>query len=538
MAPKSLSRRAGAFITAQFAATIIGAATGMVLSRLFTKQEMGSYQQLMFTYTFLSSILLLGLPSSLTYFYPTCEDKYKPTTVYVVMGGLFVLGGVIGVSTFLAAPLVSRYFKNDALVPLLHRFFLFYAFTLGSAYMRRFLVATNRYRFMMFWLPFDRLANLAAFAVPAFMGYELASIVEVAVWVTGIKFAVALVYTLHVVPPQTFLWSRDLATRIFLYSLPLGLSAAAGQISRQIDRLVIGHYMPTEFFAIYSWGAQRIPFVGVIAASVMTVLIPELARLYKDGNRAQFTFIWHEAIRKTAIIVLGVLGFIEFFATSYIVALYSDKYLESVVYFRMYQVLLIYRVTLFGYVLQALGRPRVILYITLVGVCLKAVVSILFFKMFGPLGPPAATLLTVTCSFFLYLRIIGGSLNLGPKRVWPWSYYIRILISAVTAGLAASAVYLIPQGVIAGAVAWMSRVGAWGAGLIGQGAVSGWLKGFFEGLSGSASLAALGRLVVGACAFVPVYVLLLCLLKTVKPKDWALLKEVTIGRFRRKQAAP
>jgi len=513
---KQLSRRAGAFIFAEFSATAVGTVTGIVLARVFTKVEMGQYRQLLLVYNFLASFLLLGLPSSLTYFYPTTEGRRKATTVYVVIGALFLLGIMLGAGTFFGAPLIDGYFKDarDAtdLEDLIRRFFLFYAFTLGGAYMKRFLVSTNRYGFASFWLPFDRLLNLLSFAVPAALGYPLITVVTVAVWVAGFKFAVGLFYTMWVVPPQQFIWDSSLASRVFFYSLPIGLSAAVGQISRQIDLLVIGRFMDPDFFATYSWGAQHLPFVPVVATSVMTVLIPELARLYKDGERLQFTFIWHESIRKIGIFVLGVFAFVEFFAAPLIVALYSEKYVESILYFRLYQVLLLFRVTMFGYVMQSLGKTRIIFYVTLVSVAIKPVTSVLLFFAFGPVGPPLATWLNATVAFVIYLVLLSKFLGLRLSRVWPWSYYGRILGAAVVAAFGAS---------------WVLR-------LLPRGRMTGILGGLWEQLSGRASIAALVQLCLGGAIFLPVYVLLLYLFRTIKSKDWQLLKDVTIGRFKRR----
>jgi len=285
-----------------------------------------------------------------------------------------------------------------------------------------------------------------------------------------------------------------------------------GQISRQIDLLVIGRFMDPDFFATYSWGAQHLPFVPVVATSVMTVLIPELARLYKDGERLQFTFIWHESIRKIGIFVLGVFAFVEFFAAPLIVALYSEKYVESILYFRLYQVLLLFRVTMFGYVMQSLGKTRIIFYVTLVSVAIKPVTSVLLFFAFGPVGPPLATWLNATVAFVIYLVLLSKFLGLRLSRVWPWSYYGRILGAAVVAAFGAS---------------WVLR-------LLPRGRMTGILGGLWEQLSGRASIAALVQLCLGGAIFLPVYVLLLYLFRTIKSKDWQLLKDVTIGRFKRR----
>ncbi len=510
------SKRAGVFIAAQVAANAIGFITPLVIARYLSKESVGNYQQLWLVYTFLSQMLIMGLPSSLTYFYPTVDEKYKATAVYVVVGGLFLMGAVLGTATYLAAPAIANYFGADRLVGLVKRFFLFYAFTLGNSYMRRFLVSTNRYRFLMFWMPFDRIMNLLAFSVPAILGYDLEVMVTAGVITSGIEYFVALGFTVWVISPRNFVWKSDLVRRILFYSLPIGLSAASAQISRSIDRLVIGYFEDTEFFATFSWAGRSVPSVSIIAASAMTVLIPELARLHKEGNFRQFATIWHESIRKVSIATLAIFAFLEFMAGPYIVALYTDSYVGSVVYLRVYLLSMLMRVTMFGYVMQAIGRPRYILYVTLGSLTIKSFLSVGMYKLFclfdwGPMGPPIASLMMSSAVGAFYLRVISRQLSLRPRNVWPWRTYGRNIAAAVIAGASTLLVHLVPTASIIRVLT--SVVGEAG---------------------GSASPVALVRIVMGATVFVPVYVVLLHFGGILKPKDWQLLKDMTIGRFKSK----
>lgn len=531
MAQRDLSKRAGLFIGAQFLATTIGTLTWMLLARSLSKPDMASYRLLMYTYTFLSGILILGLPSCLTYFYPTVEEKYRTTTVYIVVAGLLVLGGTLSAVTWFGAPTISAIWNKGDMAGFFRKFCLFYTFTMGSAYMKRLLVSTNRYRVLVFWTPFDRAVNLAAFAVPAAMGYNFQAVVTIGVWVTGAKFAVALLYTLAAVSPAKFAWSGELFRRMLFYAVPLGLSVAVGGMSRQVDTFIIGRYELKEFVATYSFAAQHLPFVPVIPMSVMTVLIPVLAKLHKERDYGQFMLVWHEAIRKTAIFILGAFAFLQFFAEPYIVTLYSAKYAGSVPFFQLYQFTLLYRVTLFGYVLQSMGKPRLILHITLGSFTFKALASCFLYWILGPAGPPVSSALTGLLLSFVYLRSIGGNLGVGLGGIWPWRTYLKNVAAAVAAGFVASAVYWVPPGVILKGLAWAPGLGIRAARLIPSEGLSAKFTALFERLGESASLVTFGQLVLGMAVFVPVYVLLLVLLRTLRKKDWELFRRMTYGRF-------
>jgi O-antigen/teichoic acid export membrane protein len=313
------------------------------------------------------------------------------------------------------------------------------------------------------------------------------------------------------VPPTKFVWDTMLAAKMFWYSLPLGLSQGVSQISRQIDRLVIGRFMSTEFFATFTWAAMALPFVPEISESVMTVLTPEFARLHKDGDNAQFLSIWHESIRKTSIIILGVFGLVEALAEPIIIALYSAKYADSVPYFRLYQIGLLVRVTVFGAILQSLGETRQILYASIFMLAVKALTSVALFKMLGPVGPVIASLILTGLLSVYFLFFISRRLGTNLRRVWPWLSYAKILAAAVLAGAAALAVYAIPKESIASALA----------------AVSVWL-------STKPSVISAVELAIGSAIFALVYVLVLHATGSLKAKDWQLLKAMTYGRFAEK----
>ena len=78
----------------------------IALTRLLLKEDYGTYQQLIMLYSIIQSILLLGIPQSLLYYYPRREkDKHpllvKQTWSIVVCSSVFII----------SASLSSRYFR-------------------------------------------------------------------------------------------------------------------------------------------------------------------------------------------------------------------------------------------------------------------------------------------------------------------------------------------------------------------------------------------------------------------------------------------
>ena len=53
----------------------------IALTRLLLKEDYGTYQQLIMLYSIIQSILLLGIPQSLLYYYPRRETDEYPLLV-------------------------------------------------------------------------------------------------------------------------------------------------------------------------------------------------------------------------------------------------------------------------------------------------------------------------------------------------------------------------------------------------------------------------------------------------------------------------
>jgi O-antigen/teichoic acid export membrane protein len=242
------------------------------------------------------------------------------------------------------------------------------------------------------------------------------------------------------------------------------------------------------------------------------VLLPELARLHSDGNYRQLLFLWHESIRKVALIVVGVVAFAEFFAEPFIVTLYSDAYLASVPYFRIFQIRLILRVTLFGYLLQSIGKTRMILYITIGAIIFKVPVSIGLYKLMGPYGPACSSIVVAASMTAYHMWYVARAVKAPVKRVWPWLVHIKIIAAGFAAAAVSAVTLFIPTAKI-----------------------SAILSGMWPWLSDKTSATSLMQLVIGGVVFAPLYVVFLALTGTIRKKDFELLKSMTVGRFMKKR---
>jgi len=99
---------------------------------------------------------------------------------------------------------------------------------------------------------------------------------------------------------------------------------------------MIGAFFTVSQFAKYINGAFEIPFVGTIAASVSSVLMPEFAKKSQQKDYLSLIKLWHRAICKVAIFLIPLAVFLFIFANEFITLMFSKKYQDSSIIFQIY----------------------------------------------------------------------------------------------------------------------------------------------------------------------------------------------------------
>jgi len=105
-------------------------ATYMILSRLLTQANYGTYQQVWLVYLTIMPLLAMGLPASITFFIPqkTREDQKTiivQTTILLMLSGL-----ILSLVTFVGSSSIAQSLSSGNLSNLLRCFFLFPIFSL------------------------------------------------------------------------------------------------------------------------------------------------------------------------------------------------------------------------------------------------------------------------------------------------------------------------------------------------------------------------------------------------------------------------
>jgi len=432
---QSRSFKVAILSSGKFLVTFTGLISIAFLSRLFTKEDYAAYRQTLLAYAFVAPLLALGLPQALYYFIPRDRENSRS----ILTGNLlllFLMGGLFTVAMWCGGnELLARRFSNPAISRLLLIYSPYAMLALPIGTISACLMSC------------DRVKTLAIYNVTSRIFTVVLIISLVLIWRTPkVSIGATVLAELLIFVPAVFLMYRATAgtalrpdkTNLWAqmkYSVPLGLAGMLGVISLSLDKIIVSSMCPPEQFAVYANGAIEIPLIGILTGSVTAVLLPDIVRLYKEGDKTTALELWKRAAAKCSMIILPVMCFLIVMAPEVIRAVFSAKYTESVNPFRIYLLLLPIRTVTWGSMLMAAGKNSWILYKTVITLILNLILSIILVRQIGYIG---AVLATVTVIYVWNIPFnmfaISRFYNVPLWKIVPYGAFLKIMLIAVFAG--------------------------------------------------------------------------------------------------------
>ena len=435
-----LSSKASIISFGTFAISFSHLIAAVVLSYTISKAEYGAFRQVWLIYRTMIPILTLGLPYSINYFIPQMKTPHQKAINLQTYLILAVSGFILSLLFFFGAPLIGIWFNNPSLKGLLQIFSLVPLLTFPTLYYQNLFVCLNKAVLATKLSLLMALGYFVSITIPVLLGY---SVKEIFISFTAYSLIQLILVSILIFRPFNTIkiqWTKPLIRKQLKYAIPIGLAAVVGILNRQLDKFVISSMFSVSQFATYVNGAFEIPLIGILTGSVTAVLMPEFVKLWHDQNRDDLMKIWHSAIRKVALILYPVMFFQIAYAPEIMTVLFSYKYLDSAVIFRIYSLALLVRITNFGMVLLSLGLSAIVLRYSILTFLLNIVLNIFLLKTIGFAGPAIATVIVIFSMNFLQLKRIGSEIKIPMRDIFPW---IKLLHLFLLSFLTAASVYFI-----------------------------------------------------------------------------------------------
>jgi O-antigen/teichoic acid export membrane protein len=423
----------------------------VVLARVFTVPEFGTYKQVFLLFATLYYGPPLALATSLYYFVPRAPENAGRYVANALLA-LGVTGGLVAVAVASAPGFLTWVFSNPALAPCLPALGLYLLLMMLSAPLEIVLICRKRIAGASWAYALTDLVRAACLILPAVLTRDL-------VWVTwgaalaALLRAVALAAYLRRETFGRLALDRALLGEQLRYTLPFGFAVILGTAQMYLHQYVVAHTFDAATFAVYSVGCLQIPLIDFVATPTCDVMMVQMAEALRAGRAAEVLASWRDAVEGLALLFFPMVGALVLVAHDLIVLLYTERYVASVPIFMLWCSVIVLLPSPAESVLRVYARTRLIVLVNAVQLATIALLIVPCLRLLGLPGAVLVTLLGLAVARVFALVRIRGLMGATWRDVLPWRALGLLAVAALGAFVAGAAVRRVaPAGLLGMAV--------------------------------------------------------------------------------------
>jgi len=344
----------------------------LILVRLFSQSDYGTYQKYITSLLFFSTYFSLGLDQSIMYF---ISPRISKGNLSLLAYNLIVLLWTI--LLFGLIHFVHVVFPNMWYFPETISFNITIAllvFNLSSEFV---FIALNKYKSYFLFSVLNSLIRVVLLATFLWFDLSLDSAYSFLMWFELIKFCWYISFSLSQTRREDFRVNLEQTKEVLKYSLTMHLANLVGSTGRGIERYMFLGILTANEFAIYGIAMFRIPYLDIVRGSFGSILIADLKQ--KKKTEANIS-------SRLAIIVYPSVMFALLNANQIIEILFTESYLNVVPYYRLTALsFLLYPLLLAPY-FQAFNLRKEFLKAEITTLILGVLSAVILIYLFGLLG--------------------------------------------------------------------------------------------------------------------------------------------------------
>jgi len=231
----------------------------------------------------------------------------------------------------------------------------------------------------------------------------------------------------------TFYDEMKIAKMLIFFSVPVVITGLAELALYDMGTLVIGVYMPSNFAGYFNVSSTVARFPLIISMAVATSVLPATAEAMSLKNHDLLKTYVLQSYRYVSFVVIPLCVGTIVFATPIITLLFGKAYIPGSVSLQILAAGMLFFTlyTISSSIAQGLGKPRLPMYVLIVGTVIDIGLSIILVPMIGING---AAIATTVASLFLMSVLMWKTLNLARVSL-PIGEFGKIIIASILMGL-------------------------------------------------------------------------------------------------------
>jgi O-antigen/teichoic acid export membrane protein len=405
----------------------------VILVRVFSPVEFGTYKQFTLITSTLFAIGQLGLAECLFYFLPARPEaagRYVTNSIIMLgAAGVVILGGLV-----LASATIANWLSNPGLAQYIPLIGVYLIFMLMGAPLEHTMISRHRYSWATATYFVSDLLRALLLVVPALVTRNL-------FWMFagGVLFCLLRVIGTVAYFRTEFHGSLSFdkvrLSEQMSYALPLALSGVVLVMQGSYHQYAVSYAFDAATFAIYSVGCLQIPLVDFMATPAANVMMVRMTEKLREGQSGYLLPIWHDTTRKLALIFFPLTGLLFSNAYPLITLLFTRAYAASAPIFMVWSLSILASALQTDAVLRVFAQMRFIFATNLIRLAVIVALMGWFLTSFQLSGPVLITMIGILVAKVMALVRMRRVLNTTFMRLLPWGNLGGILIAALVAAI-------------------------------------------------------------------------------------------------------
>lgn len=393
---------------------LINIVSSATLSRMLALDTYGTYSAGNLIVSVATNLSILGMMDAANYFYHQ-EGLSRRDCINTIYFLQLLIGLGCGAVILAGSGLITAYFDN----PMLKGIYLYIAFRPLldniAASLLTLQMSIGKARAVGVRNACFALGKLGAVLLTGFFTGDIRTVFTAYMLLEG---ATVVYYYLNfkkaafAINPLAF--RKELIAPILKFAVPMGIYVMTNTLSRDLDKLVIGHYESTSQLAVYSNCATLLPF-SIISSAFLTIIMPIMTRLIQRDEMERAGKLFRNYLS------IGFLSTFIFTVTCIVLAeevihlLYGEKYLSGKLIFILYTIVDMVKFASISLVLSARGKTGVLMGISAGMLVVNGVLNLVLYRWMGVPGPAVATVITALATTWILLSGSARILRTGVR---------------------------------------------------------------------------------------------------------------------------
>lgn len=413
--------------------------TAAIISRFLTKEDYGTYKQVMYIYNTLLVVFTLGLPRAYSYFLPRIEIEQGASLIRKLNLCFLFLGFIFSAVLFFSADIFAQVLKNPNLTTPLKIFSPTPIFLLPTMGVEGVLATYKKSQWSAIYTVITRIIAVFFVALPVIFYNATTNVAVMGFMLSSILTCITGLYFMHS-PFKNRQQKATLITlkQIFTFSFPLMFAGFWGIAEKSADQFFISRWFGEAVFADFANGSLELPFVGMVLSAGAVVLLPLFSRmLAEDSDKNEIVLLWKRTAVKSAYILYPLVSFSWFFSDIIMTFLYGDMYATSGIYFKIMLTVNFFTIAQYYPILLALGKTKLYSNILMAAAITVWMFEYLSVKLISsPYFVSTIAIFIRILKIIVFLKVIANILGIKTSTLLPFKELFKIFFISIFAAMA------------------------------------------------------------------------------------------------------